>query len=155
MKSVLNTDVFDFIKSQNTGCVATVRNAGKTQRAYTSTLRVFDKTHLIFADVDSLQAARTIKHEPEVIVEVIDSFSGRGQRFRGKARVIPPNNDAKEYFSFFERWGMKNVHARVKDFILIKVDAQESVNTALNNTDSTEPEPVNHLTYNLNNPWKF
>lgn len=148
----------DLVRALKLGFVATVRPDGKPNLSHKGTLTVYDNRHLIFADIASPQTVQNLKHNPDVAVEVVDHFSRKGQRFRGKAQVIPATENAGAYISFYENWGMKEVQSRVKNFVLISVESHEAVFSPAYSWGSTEGELRAHWTTyynNLNNLWKF
>src|SRR5437879_5822356 len=109
MKNKIPTEAIDLVKKLKLGFVATVRPDGKPNLSHKGTLTIFDKEHLIFADIASPQTCENLNQNPEVVVEVVNPFSRKGYRFRGKARVVPADKNAAAYISFYENWGLTQV----------------------------------------------
>jgi len=152
---MISEQAIDFVKKMKLGFVATVRPDGKPNLSHKGTLTVFDDRHLIFADIASPQTSENLKHNPEVAVEVVNPFSRRGYRFRGKAQVVPIDKDATHYVAFYENWGLTGVQARVKNFVLIEVYYSEQVFSPAYAWGSTEPELVSRWKPYYENLWKF
>lgn len=155
MKSVMSAEAMDFVKKLKLGFVATVGPDGKPCLSHKGTLTVWDEGHLIFADIASPQTVENLKQNPEVVVEVVDYFSRKGHRFSGKAQVIPLNDAAQEYISFFENWGLKEVQSRVKNFVVIEIESYKAVFSPTYAWASTEAELRDRWKPHYNNLWKF
>lgn len=155
MKPVMSAEVMDFVRTQKLGFVATVRPDGKPCLSHKGTLTVWDDRHLIFADIASPQTVDNVRQNPDVVVEVVDYFSREGHRFSGKAQVIPLNNAAQEYISFYENWGLREVRSRVKNFVVIGIQSYKAVFSPAYAWGSTEPELRDRWKTYYNNLWKF
>ena len=155
MKPPLSTTAIEFVKNMKLGFVATVRPDGRPNLSHKGTLTVFDDTHLIFADIASPQTITNLAHNRAVVVEVVDPYARRGFRFEGNGQVIPMNEKAKTYTSFYENWGMQEVSTRIRNFILIEIESYLEVHSPAYRWGSTEPELRSHWKTYYNNLWKF
>lgn len=150
MKKVVSSGALDILKSLRLGFTATIQAVGGPVLSHKGTLMTFDDSHLIFADATS----QALPQNADVVVEVMDYFSLKGQRFRGKAQVIPATDSATSYIAFYEERGMENVRARVKNFVLIDVHANEPVSLTAQFSEKKQRLRAGTY-YPLNNFWKF
>ena len=109
MKPPLSTTAIEFVKNMKLGFVATVRPDGRPNLSHKGTLTVFDEAHLIFADIASPQTMKNLAHNRAVAVEVVDPYARKGFRFEGTARIIPLDDNAMTYISFYEKIGRAHV----------------------------------------------
>ena len=149
------TEAIDLVKKMKLGFVATVRPDGKPNLSHKGTLTIFDDEHLIFADIASPQTSENLRQNPEVVVEVVNPFSRKGYRFRGKALVVSVDKNAAPYISFYENWGLTQVESRVKNFVLIEVYLSELILSPAYAWGSTEPELNTRWKVYYENLWKF
>ena len=114
------------IQEQKLGFVATVTPEGLPNLSPKGTLSVWDEDHLIFADLASPQTVLDLRVHPELEVNVVDPFSRRGYRFKGRAEVLEPGAGSGRYLAFFERLGVLRPHERIHTIVLVTVlDARE------------------------------
>ena len=95
---MLNDDMKTIIVQANLSFVAAVNEDGSPNLSPTSTLRVYDDTHLIFANLASPGTIDNLRREPRTEVNCIDIFSRRGYRFTGAASVHSPGDTLYEEF---------------------------------------------------------
>tara|TARA_R110002072_G_scaffold44768_8_gene124930 strand:+ start:436 stop:912 length:477 start_codon:yes stop_codon:yes gene_type:complete len=67
--------------------VATTNEDGSPNLSPKSSLRVYDETHLMFANMASPGTVRNLKRDPRVEINCVDIFGRRGYRFAGRATV--------------------------------------------------------------------
>ena len=67
--------------------VASINEDGSPNLSPKGTIRVWDASHLVFAQIASPQTAANVKRDDRVEVNVVDHFARRGWRFRGRAVV--------------------------------------------------------------------
>jgi len=89
---MLNDDMKAIIVQANLSFVATVNEDGSPNLSPKSTLRAYDDTHLIFANLASPGTIDNLRREPRTEVNCIDIFSRRGYRFTGAASVHAPGD---------------------------------------------------------------
>ena len=150
----LPAKAIDFIRKQKLGFVATVRSDGKPCLSHKGTLTVFDEGHLIFADIASPQTVDNLRQNPNVVAEVVDYFSRRGYRIHGTATVVPLEG-SHGYISFYEKWGLKDVQERVKNFVLIEIESHRAIFSPAYTWGASEPELRDKWQTYYNNLWKF
>jgi predicted pyridoxine 5'-phosphate oxidase superfamily flavin-nucleotide-binding protein len=155
MISAMSTEAIDFVKKIKLGFVASVFTDGRPHLSHKGTLTVYDDQHLIFADIASPQTVENLRHSAEAVIEVVDFFSRKGFRFVGTAHVVPMTEEAKPYVAFYESWGLQDVKARVKNFVLIKIESVQQTFSPAYSWGATEPELRTRWTSYYHNLWKF
>ena len=155
MKNPIPAKTLDFVRKIRLGFVATVTPDGKPSLSHKGTLTSWDDHHLIFADIASPQTVKNLTHDSSVVVEVVDQFGRKGYRFKGTARVIACDDNAAEYISFYENWGLEFVKDRVKNFVLIEIASVDLVLSPAYAWGSTESELRDHWKSYFYNLWKF
>jgi uncharacterized protein len=68
--------------------VATVTPEGRPNLSPKGTLRAWDDDHLVFADIASPRTVANVAANPYVEVNIVNPFSRRGFRFKGRAEVL-------------------------------------------------------------------
>jgi uncharacterized protein len=76
-------DMIDVVENAKLACVATVRPDGRLSPK--GSVRELDSSHLISADMASPQTVETLRHRPDVDVDVVDFHSRKRYRFRDPA----------------------------------------------------------------------
>ena len=95
---MLNEDMKAIIVQANLSFVATVNEDGSPNLSPKSTLRVYDDSHLIFANLCSPGTIANLKRDPRIEINCIDIFSRRGYRYTGTAAVHSPGDKLYEEF---------------------------------------------------------
>src|SRR5215471_18479656 len=67
--------------------VATVTPEGRPNLSPKGTLRAWDDDHVVFADIASPQTVANVAANPYVEINIVNPFSRRGYRFKGRAEV--------------------------------------------------------------------
>lgn len=80
-------DAAQMIAATGVAYVATVRPDGTPNLSPKGTLKMFDETHLAFADIASPRTMKALAHCPTIDINILDPFARRGYRFRGTARI--------------------------------------------------------------------
>jgi predicted pyridoxine 5'-phosphate oxidase superfamily flavin-nucleotide-binding protein len=68
--------------------VATVTPEGRPNLSPKGSLRAWDGDHLVFADIASPQTVENVAANPYVEINIVNPFSRRGFRFKGRAEVF-------------------------------------------------------------------
>jgi predicted pyridoxine 5'-phosphate oxidase superfamily flavin-nucleotide-binding protein len=68
--------------------VATVTPEGRPNLSPKGTLRAWDDDHLVFADIASPRTVENVAANPYVEINIVNPFSRRGFRFKGRAEVL-------------------------------------------------------------------
>lgn len=88
----ITADMEAIIKQAILSFVATVDEDGTPNLSPKASLTV-RKGVLYFADIASPRTIRNLKRNPAVEINVVDIFQRRGYRFKGRALILPPDDD--------------------------------------------------------------
>lgn len=80
-------DLQEFVKGK-LGWVATASPEGMPNVTPKGTIRVFDDSTIVFADLFSMKTRDNLKRNPKVAVTVIDGEKGKGYQFKGTAELV-------------------------------------------------------------------
>src|SRR6516162_2703676 len=83
---ILTNDMRRVVEEQQLGFVATVCPDGTPNLSPKGTTAVWDDDHLIFADVCSPPTIANLRHNPAIEINVVDTLSRKGFRFKGWPR---------------------------------------------------------------------
>ena len=118
---MLNNDMKAIIAQANLSFVATVNADGSPNLSPKSTLRPYDDTSLIFANLASPGTIENLRREPRVEVNCIDVFSRRGYRFTGSGTVHSPGDALYEEFKATMEQEL-GPDTRVHEAVLVKLE---------------------------------
>jgi predicted pyridoxine 5'-phosphate oxidase superfamily flavin-nucleotide-binding protein len=76
------------IKELHLCYVASVSPQGQPNLSPKGTLQVWDDDHLVFADIASPKTVANVLVNPHVEINIVNPFSRRGFRFKGRAEVL-------------------------------------------------------------------
>ena len=76
-----------FIATQKLSYAATVNPDGTPNLSPKGSIEAWDDRHVIFADIASPATARNLRANPAIEINVLDPFSRRGYRIRGRGTV--------------------------------------------------------------------
>ena len=76
------------IKELHLCYVATVSPQGQPNLSPKGTLQVWDDDHPVFADIASPKTVANLLVNPQVEINIVNPFSRRGFRFKGRAEVL-------------------------------------------------------------------
>src|SRR5215472_7381318 len=76
--------------------VATVTPEGRPNLSPKGTLRAWDDEHVVFADIASPRTVANVAANPYVEINIVNPFSRRGFRFKGRAEVF---RDGEEFMT--------------------------------------------------------
>ena len=92
---ILTDDMKTVVTEQRLGFVATVNKDGSPNLSPKATMMVLDDDSIMFADIRSPGTVANLKRNPAAEVNFVDPMSRKGYRFRGKLRLVAP--DEEEY----------------------------------------------------------
>lgn len=106
--------------------VATVNADGSPNLSPKASLKAHGPNRLLFANIASPKTVENIQARPDIEINVVDIFARKGFRFRGTARIAPP--DSAEH-KLIADWVMAEHGDKipVHDVIDMTVSAAESV----------------------------
>ncbi len=125
--AILSEAMRRVVAEQKLGFVASVNPDGSPNLSPKGTLAVWDDDHLIFADLASPRTVANLRERPGIEVNVVDPFSRKGFRFRGRAEVLAPGADGDAYLTFFARAGLAEPERRVRAIVKILVQHAEPI----------------------------
>jgi hypothetical protein len=88
----ITSDMEAIIKNAILSFVATVNEDGTPNLSPKASLTVANGV-LYFADIASPRTILNLKRNPAVEINVVDIFQRRGYRFKGRALILPPDDE--------------------------------------------------------------
>jgi hypothetical protein len=140
----LTKEVQRFVLEQRLGYHATVNPDGTPNLSHKGTTSVYDDDHLFFADIRSPRTVENLRRNPAIEVNVVDVFSRRGYRFKGKATVRVADDVHARGLELLRERGYRAFDDRVKAIVLIAVEAAELMTSPAYDDGQTEEELVDH-----------
>lgn len=116
---ILTKDMMRVVNEQQLGFVATVCADGTPNLSPKGTTAVWDDEHLVFADICSPNTIANLQRNPVVEINVVDTLSRRGYRFKGIATVFSEGPQFQELLDFYRNRGSTSVKHHI---VLVKVD---------------------------------
>jgi predicted pyridoxine 5'-phosphate oxidase superfamily flavin-nucleotide-binding protein len=113
---ILTTEIQEFVKKQKLGFVATVCSDGTPNLSPKGTTTVWDEDHLVFADIHSPGTINNLLINPSIEINIVDIFSRKGYRFKGRAKVF---SEGVLFEEVVKSSGSKYI---IKNVVLIKVE---------------------------------
>jgi predicted pyridoxine 5'-phosphate oxidase superfamily flavin-nucleotide-binding protein len=115
---ILTEDMRRVVNEQQLGFVATVCPDGTPNLSPKGTTAVWDDDHLVFADIRSPNTIANLRRNPAVEVNVVDSLTRKGFRFKGTATILE-GSQLEEALAFYRKRGSGSAKQHV---VLVKVD---------------------------------
>jgi uncharacterized protein len=116
---ILTNDMMHVVNEQQLGFIATVCPDGTPNLSPKGTTAVWDDEHLVFADICSPNTVANLRQNPVVEINVVDTLSRKGYRFKGVATIVSEGPQFEELLDFYRKRGSTSVKHH---FILVKVD---------------------------------
>ncbi|MFQ6024995.1 MAG: pyridoxamine 5'-phosphate oxidase family protein [Nitrosopumilaceae archaeon] len=114
MKTISN-EIKNFLEQQKLGFVATVSPDGTPNVSPKGTILAWNENHIVFADIKSPQTMFNLQKNPFVEINVVDPFTRKGYRFKGKSEILRDNNEFLKIVADYKEKGIKNkINAVVK-----------------------------------------
>lgn len=127
-----------FVREQRLGYVATVSQDGSPNVSPKGSLTVLDPENLVFADVESPHTVRNLERDARVEVNVIDPFTRKGFRFRGRAEVL---HTGTNYWKVLEMYRDEGSDVRrIRSVVLIRVEFAAPLVSPIYSTQFEEEE---------------
>lgn len=86
--AILTDDMRRLVNEQRLGFVATVNIDGTPNLAPKGSTRVWDRDHIIFADIGAPDTVASLHRNPAMEICVFDDAAKQGWRFKGVAIVL-------------------------------------------------------------------
>ncbi len=124
---ILTDDMKRVVRQQRIGFVATVCPDGTPNLSPKGTAAVWDDDHLLFADLASPVTMDNLRNNPSVEINLVDLYSRKGYRFKGRARIVEKGNEPDlhgEIFAAYEHGerGVHQVRLPARAYVLVKVE---------------------------------
>ena len=133
----ITEEIKNFVNFQKLGYVATVSSDNTPNLSPKGTIMILDESYLAFADIQSPKTVENLKHNPSIEVNVVDTFSRRGYRFKGTAEIISSGDKFNKIISYYKTSGVKSI---IKSIILVKIEKLSEVFSPLYDLGHTEEE---------------
>jgi len=116
---ILTDDMRRMLNEQQLGFIATVCPDGTPNLFPKGTTAVWDDEHLIFADICSPNTIANLRQNPVLEINVVDTLSGKGYRFKGVATIVSEGPQFEELLDFYRKRGSTSVKRHI---VLVKVE---------------------------------
>ncbi|MFL5741952.1 MAG: pyridoxamine 5'-phosphate oxidase family protein [Flavisolibacter sp.] len=101
----LTPEITEFIHQTKLGFIATVCPDGTANLSPKGTTIAWDDDHLVFADIHSPGTILNLLNNDSIEINVVDVFSRKGYRFKGRARVLKEGEIFDSVVSFYRSSG--------------------------------------------------
>ncbi len=125
---MLDEQIRDFLSRQRLGYVATVDQDCAPNVSPKGTIFVWDRNHLVFANIRSPRTISNLRSNPRLEINVVDPLSRKGYRFRGTGSILDKGVLYKKILSFYRDLGIKS---RISGIVLVSVDTVAEVTSPL------------------------
>jgi predicted pyridoxine 5'-phosphate oxidase superfamily flavin-nucleotide-binding protein len=134
---VITQEIKEFVNKQKLGFVATVCPDGTPNLSPKGTTIAWDDECIVFADIHSPGSINNLLINPSVEINVVDIFTRKGYRFKGKAEVLSEGKIFDKIITHYRSRGSKHT---IKNIALIKVDRVLPILSPAYDTDLSEDE---------------
>lgn len=120
---ILTEDMKRVVRQQRLGFIATVCPDGSPNLSPKGTAAVWNDDQLIFADLASPVTMENLDLNPNLEINVVDTFSRKGYRFKGTASIIREGalfDEIKDAYNTGSR-GLPPVGLSAKAYVLMTV----------------------------------
>ena len=135
---MISKSVQDFVNEWRLGHLATMGPEGPNVSPK-GTFQALDDTRLAFAEIRSPQTMANLAHDDRVEVNMVDVFSRKGARFRGRAVFHPMDDPAARAIAprWIELFG-SDLMTRSSGFVVIDVTECKPLTTPAYDVGATE-----------------
>ena len=117
--AILSDEIKEFVNRTKLGFVATVCPDGTPNRSPKGTTIAWNDEHILFADIHSPGTVQNLRTNPAIEINVVDIFTRKGYRFKGKA-VVHSNGDVfEQVVDFYRSAGSKH---NIQNVVITKVE---------------------------------
>jgi predicted pyridoxine 5'-phosphate oxidase superfamily flavin-nucleotide-binding protein len=138
---ILTADMKRLVGEQRLGFVATVCPDGTPNLSPKGTTAVWDDDHLVFANIRSPGTLANLRQNPNVEVNVVDSFVRKGYRFKGVAAVLESGSRYEKAISFYRERGARSA---IKEIVMIHVQRAQPIDSPAYDLGLTEGDIRDH-----------
>jgi uncharacterized protein len=135
----LSEEMKRLVDRQRLGFVATVSPDSTPNLSPKGTVSVLDDDHLVFADLRSPKTVANLRINPNVEVNVVDPFTRKGYRFKGKAQVLHSGAEFDKLVVFFSsNRALSDAPRRIRAIVVIRVEQAKPVVSPAYDHDTDE-----------------
>ena len=116
---ILTDDMRRVLDEQQLGFIATVCPDGTPNLSPKGTTAVWDDEHLVFADICSPTTISNLRRNPALEINVVDTLSRKGYRFKGTATVVGEGAQFEELLEFYRKRGSTSAKRHI---VLVKIE---------------------------------
>ena len=138
---ILTADMRRVVEEQQLGFVATVCPDGTPNLSPKGTTAVWDDDHLIFADICSPTTIANLRQNPAIEINVVDTLSRKGFRFKGVAAIFDPGPGFDELLTFYTIRGSTTPKRHI---VLVEVERAAPLVSPAYDQGRTEAQITNH-----------
>jgi len=135
--AIITEKIKNFVNFQKLGYVATISADNTPNLSPKGTIIVLDESYLAFADIHSPQTVENLKRNPVIEINIVDTFSRRGYRFKGVAEIISTGDKFDKIVSHYKEIGVKS---SIENIIAVKIEKLSEVFSPLYDLGYTEEE---------------
>ena len=137
---ILTDDMRRMVEEQQLGFIATVCSDGTPNLSPKGTTAIWDDEHLVFADICSPGTIANLRQNPAIEINVVDTLSRKGYRFKGKATILQ-GAQLEEALTFYRRRGSNSAKQNV---VLVKVERAAPLISPAYDQGQIEPQIKAH-----------
>jgi len=116
---LLTDDIRDFVNRTKLGFIATVCPDGTPNLSPKGTTVVWDEEYILFADIHSPGTVQNLRANPAIEINVVDIFTRKGYRFKGKATVHTNGDLFNQVAEFYKTLDSKH---KIQSVVMTKVE---------------------------------
>lgn len=137
----ITEEIREFVNKVKLGFVASVTPEGEPNLSPKGTTMAWDDHHLVFADIHSPGTSHNLQANPSVEVNVVDMFTRKGFRFKGKGEVISKGTLFDAVVLHYRDAGSKHI---INNIVVIKVDQVLPIFSPAYDHNPSEKEITGH-----------
>ena len=134
---ILTEDITQFVNKTKLGFVATVCADGTPNLSPKGTTIAWDEEHILFADIHSPGTVQNLRANPAIEINVVDIFTRKGYRFKGKAMVYSSGVIFDQVVEFYRKAGSKH---NIQNIVITKVEKVLPIYSPAYDAGSSEEE---------------
>jgi hypothetical protein len=121
---LITEEIKEFVNTVKLGFIATVCPDGTPNLSPKGTTIAWDEDHLAFADIHSPGTIKNLLIHPAIEINVVDVFTRKGYRFKGRAEVLHEGELFETIHSYYRNAGSKYL---IHHIVLVKVEQMSPV----------------------------
>jgi predicted pyridoxine 5'-phosphate oxidase superfamily flavin-nucleotide-binding protein len=121
---ILTDDMRRVLDEQQLGFIATVCPDGTPNLSPKGTTAALDDDHLVFADICSPGTVANLRGNPAVEINVVDTLSRKGYRFKGTATI---HGEGPEFEALLEFYRARGSSSEKQHVVVVRVERAEAL----------------------------